>query len=1802
MTIKSTMEIQGASRVAFSPRSAINLQSFPLLGRVLSFAKNCAMYGFPDYDRLFSDPSFFSTEVAKTSHLKEEAIDPLLRQGAGLKQCIKELGTNSVEEIRREKMVGRFGRGRFKALVILMDNIGSSLYEVRSKVANSIGSFVRFYGENNIPVELGEEKSNEFGFQKGTRVSLSAPLSEDTVSEMVADVHHAFRFVKDVSVKVNNQLVNEPGKYQSLRSEQEKQIKGTVDIAITREGFLVADDGGGMDRKDLVERILTVGNSSGKVSNGYNDAVQAPNLYYSTDIDSENPSKPKKGRVSILMCGIEMQGVEIEGVNIKRYSGYELGTGFKLDLSKEEVIIGQEEATRIAGIVVDILKMEGSRKWAILNSLMKAIDKLQFENGEKEILIRTISAEAKNVSAEENKGEILFVPNEEGFTALSTDRKKLYVDSRLINEFVIADASLTACPKESYRSDEGCTAFWGRFETSVVAVEVGKNIVVNEAYRENLLLLNLRFNFHDGYLEKRSERLRFFMPWEGEACATSAGLPAMETALGQERMGEVKQAEKTERSAFDTFLHGIEDAKDRIAARLYFDVSGYTEASRDKISVAIARRNALLQATGERVPLNKALFDCESFLFEHQNFQTYIFGKRILFSVTWGGREKDKLFKILHGKPVLLGEFERLEEVFVFGEDVVAFCSTGKQPDSPLALHVKKRSSQFVKSSLEFNHDVEIYCSKRKMFVLEGRYSHGSKTIFSVDARTYSEKKAIVSFDEIISKDFYDGSSLIVVKREGKIEIWEVDNLGNIVQIPTKKLTVQNYTLIYACRRNGKLYSLVKNKKNQHFLLIDGSIKRPLPVDLCNRVFFDDKGVCYFLGHENVSNEQKLFMVSEHQTATAIPLEIGSLSEFSVEKGLIIVSSGRGDIASIDGKSKKTEMITSYSHSSIESSRYFAFFSRNHDIERNLLVTFDDDINTIPLISRHEEEVIIFRNQASRVAHFRSLPIEGLSIPQKQLWLSSYEEQASYEKRRTEMLSRIAAGDIVESHNLILASYIPASAIELLGDETIARMEARLSTTGRDLFSFQELYLSFIEDLWLASDGNIAQDRFRQVVSRWDELVSSYAGDFEELQQLAQSFKEQNLIEYLHDEGAIPANQNIKESVEFFTDPNLKYSAEASALSSRLKSGELLWSTPASHSLAFYRWAGFAYQGWSENTKLMHEKLLAKYNAIPNKSPMQKAIEGDVVQDLKPDIYIREFVQNSHDAGATEVKISTYTREIKDDLYHFTAYADNGCGATDSDVREGLLNFGGSKKRKSTKAPSGRKEIGCDGIGFKSVYNDADIVVVRTTSGDGRVSEVKTFKRSKKGEPLDIVISEYCEKKTQKGVTGFEVHVGKRVGKKSETSANALRIALRNMMLGFRIKEYVGLMDPEVLRIDYNGETINEPVLAREEYAFSDGGAYSLLEVSSTSSATRVAQNRLIVNRKKKHLVDKYSPNSLKRYVENDVFQLGEDEDLTTPRNNPMRSEKKIASRFIYLAVRKALKNAFETGETIEGIVPDYLYSQHEDMCLTNLEKAITPEIRDDAGKLNSGNAHEVNFSKYLDDVDNLGLLMSLVEVEDEQGKRVSLQGVRNAVAALSKDEDSPDVLNSPLIGERYRERIRAAVIERKTLISGSDSSNRESVASLSEELKAYAKFVLELYNGIGVPVGVKFFRNTGETSEMRLADFTARTVDFREEAVSGQGARLQGALALRDSGLIPKAMQRWDGNFSREERDTLSQAYGTFYEVGEDAAHELKHQSYVRHGQIELNSHGATFRKDVIASIDSAIIRKYNPLSRPLN
>src|SRR3989339_1774283 len=312
MAINSTIEIQGAGRVAFSSRSATNLQSFPLLGRVFSFAKNCAMQGFPDYNRLFSDPSFFSSEVTKTSHLKEEPIDPLLRQGAGLTQCVKELGTNSIEEIRREKIVGRFGRGRFKALVILMNSIGQSLYEVRSKVACGIGSFVRFYGENNIPVELGEEKNNEFGFQKGTRVSLSAPLSEETVSEMVTDVHHAFRFVKDVKVSVTGYAVYKPGKYQSLRSEPEKQIKGNVDITITREGFSVADDGGGMDRKDLVERILTVGNSSGEVSHGYNDAVQAPNLYYSTEIDSENLSKSKKGRVGVLMCGVEMQGVEIE--------------------------------------------------------------------------------------------------------------------------------------------------------------------------------------------------------------------------------------------------------------------------------------------------------------------------------------------------------------------------------------------------------------------------------------------------------------------------------------------------------------------------------------------------------------------------------------------------------------------------------------------------------------------------------------------------------------------------------------------------------------------------------------------------------------------------------------------------------------------------------------------------------------------------------------------------------------------------------------------------------------------------------------------------------------------------------------------------------------------------------------------------------------------------------------------------------------------------------------------------------------------------------------------------------------------------------------------------------------------------------------------------------------------------------------------------------------------------------------------------------------------------------------------------
>ncbi|OGC23162.1 hypothetical protein A3J90_04935 [candidate division WOR-1 bacterium RIFOXYC2_FULL_37_10] len=648
-----------------------------------------------------------------------------------------------------------------------------------------------------------------------------------------------------------------------------------------------------------------------------------------------------------------------------------------------------------------------------------------------------------------------------------------------------------------------------------------------------------------------------------------------------------------------------------------------------------------------------------------------------------------------------------------------------------------------------------------------------------------------------------------------------------------------------------------------------------------------------------------------------------------------------------------------------------------------------------------------------------SLPPE---LPRARTSFSDQAESLLYKQRRKKMVVRVVRGDYVPDTNLELFSYLGAGAVKKLGSEQIIKLHERLEVTEIEA---RECYFSFLERVWEETSGQLSSAEFCRIADRWEQVFN--AMDFREIRRLFRFFDSIDFYQYLHNGRDLLRSDETQKWVTYFLEEDFQVAAAVRYCEP--SDYEIPPSDVPSHDLAFYAWINRKSKDWLAKDADYQARAISLFsNKKVDSAYWQKRVRGTIMgPELASNICTREIAQNSRDAGSNVLKISSYLRNRGYTIEHVVEYEDSGKGMTASDIKRALFNIEKREKFGSLRSED-KRSTGGFGIGFKSVFKDADRVVLKSSTGNGKI--VEAYCRCVRVDGVFDHVEVESFREIDGNMAGTWVQTVKEIGNKYENDTMAKGFAAEHLF-GKQLKRYLGLVRD--MKIIHNGTSINEEILSIKSITLPDRGTYSLLEVEE--GLERVSHDGLWMNGNKAAYL-KYLPDSLKEYFEDSVLELGELEKPTRGRGFALEDEKKIGKIAFILAARKAIKQHLSDRKEFQGFPYNYFSSR------TQNADYVEKPIRDDAIAINKGEFFNVDFSKYFGEGENkLAKLLTLVEVVGDDGIKISLRTLRDSVTAAhsSESKELPDIFNSCLVSEKMKERGRAGIADRKTYVKEYD-------------------------------------------------------------------------------------------------------------------------------------------------------------------
>lgn len=347
--------------------------------------------------------------LAYENDVKPARLDTdIHHQSPNRTRSVVEIASNAIDaNAERENTIGRFGVGFYQILSHIKsedDTVSvqtgtkeDGFYEISFKLIN-----------NEIKFNL---KAIENQDSNGTTVTLKS--KDFPAEEAEKMIHKHLTYNASADVFCNGKLVNNLSK---LNVEESK--RPTIEIVISGDGYLVKDNGKGMNPQIILEKLL-VPKISGK--RPFDEILRENKLDTGWLFENREENDTEPGKVVINVGGVTIEEFETSQFNTVKTLVIDLPPSTFLSEERNKIAVDNTTIASIKKITTEICT---SGSIESLNALYHAVEQLQrrsLSHLKEDNMLDNLRTTA-NENLPEDK---IYIPNGQGFERLKIDNAVL---------------------------------------------------------------------------------------------------------------------------------------------------------------------------------------------------------------------------------------------------------------------------------------------------------------------------------------------------------------------------------------------------------------------------------------------------------------------------------------------------------------------------------------------------------------------------------------------------------------------------------------------------------------------------------------------------------------------------------------------------------------------------------------------------------------------------------------------------------------------------------------------------------------------------------------------------------------------------------------------------------------------------------------------------------------------------------------------------------------------------------------------------------------------------------------------------------------------------------------------------------------------------------------------------------------------------------------------------------------------------------------------------------------------------------
>jgi hypothetical protein len=1685
----------------------------------------------------------FAQKIKKNKNTKKERLDILIERQSGERWSrVVELIANGIDASVPDK-IGRFGKGFQQTLQELESERDRVI--VRTTVSGQEYGRCIEYKRENGKYYIREHKYDTTLESHGTKVQVlkDEELSYEEkagLEEYISNKYKNNRRLKIILENGDNRKVLNP--VQEVKDINGKDVIGyespkevILRIHITDNGYEVVDEGSGMNDETIFEHLLLPQHST-KSSD-----KDGESLYYKKASSKEQNATNCK--ILVMVSGVNVLDYDVSGLNLPEELIIELPVNTKMPDSRNAIVIDEVVVDGLSRLI-DGIKIKDDDKYKVLNALIKFIQILKAKKEEDQIIqnkLGNIEYKIKSKLKEEIKKEanIVFLPNLNGFEYIETMGKEV----KYIDEDVCPVESIDKIPGmtriENFISKNGYKMYRSKLKPvskdieKPIFLKFGNVIIIDEeVYKLNVgedvdnrealygeSMLNLLLNFWIGYgdkpeiigeLKKETSKKREKENTESKTSKNKQEEVNKKKENTKSKTSENEQ-EKVKKEKENTESKTSKNEQEKVNKKKENTKSKTSNNEQEKVKKEkVKDENGKIQDIVSEIEKKRSIKNMP------KEFKD-ILGKIIAVRIA----KKDDVAKIKSDYQILCNRcnqlkywdisllqfwYEKISDVKIVGEDVYSTVSKDKM------WFLLKNSVEIEGQGEGYNNieDVrivgkDVYCTAQKgsqYFLLKN----------GVEMEGQGKGYYLIYKVTIAGEDVY------YAVRKGKM--WFV--LKNGVEMEGQgegydsvdDLTIAGDDVYYAARK-GKMWFVLKNGVEMEGQGEGYDSVDDLTIAGDDVYYAARKGKMWFVLKNGVEMEGQ----GEGYDSVDDLTIAGDDVYYAARKGEMwfILKNGKD----LDGQGEGYDSVDNLTiagddvyYAAKKDGMYFVLKNgkRIHDQKEGY-----DNIEALTIAgedvywkAKKDRMYFVLKNgkkldgQGKGYDNIDDLIITGdyvYYVAQKDgmyfvlkngeifSWIIHNASTGKLDSKNIEAINQFITDKFLEKE--LINDYL--NAIIQYGDMGLGDAFNTLAIQS-GIYSLGEKFRDYIQRKLFTEDWlkSLSERQNAWDINEWMNFWSGYYlisyldlkmfNRYSERWELLYSLDKEtaeyfnNVIKnyYFFDLKYKDIKDETKDFQQLFFDEELnilKEKDEDMREDEKWQKGDINIS----------KLVLLVKNNKKINSMKALKKGLVKLNNARISHLVDKFISIIKGQSTDRNIYIRELIQNSRDAGEKRIKIEYYLRKKsnKEDKRESVFKVKDGVGMDIKNLINNLMipNSSGKIKRDNV--------TGFFGIGFWTTAQSGDVIEVRTGNGTGLSYFVRMrVKKTAEGELEDIIIEKFAEYKDK--YKGTEVSVINEYDDNSVVRAHIEGLGMKrriSKLVGGACSEHFKLesdkeKDQKNSRIEiyYNDQKV---ILKREvlsEVNVKDLGKVTLLRSDSKISAIE-HKGLFVQDMNKKWL--KYVPSVFRDMVKTEglIIELPEKVPLISSRNDIAHESEYLdpIQRAVSLVIMRACLYLYkERGIRVPDLPQDFFWKKY----------AIEKPIIVDAERINRENYDRIDLEKYVENyVDAIKLLVLVTDPR----KSESIKSIAEVVQSSDNLNMKADVNLEIANGAFKREVNEAKKKNQRENQEKKEVSKKIKAEDISDKQKKLANLCKWIYSKTGVGFSdVEYY----EKNEARLANY----------------------------------------------------------------------------------------------------------------